>query len=85
MFVYSVAQLCPTLWGPMDCSPPGSSVHEISQAGILEWVAISYSRELPDLGIKPAFSVSPALAGRFFITVPHAKPQYSDIVYHKYM
>ena len=30
---------------PMDCSPPGSSVHEISQAGILEWVAISSSRE----------------------------------------
>ena len=30
------AQSCPTLWNPMDCSPPGSSVHEISQAGILE-------------------------------------------------
>ena len=39
-----VTQLCPTLWGPMDCSPPGSSVHEISQARILQWVAFSFSR-----------------------------------------
>ena len=31
--------------GPMDCSPPGSSVHGIFQARILEWVAVSYSRE----------------------------------------
>ena len=34
-----------TLCNPMDCSPPGSSVHEISQARILEWVVISFSRE----------------------------------------
>ena len=33
-------QLSPTLWSPMDCSPPGSSVHGILQARILEWVAI---------------------------------------------
>ena len=39
-----VAKLCPTLCNPMDCSPPGFFVHEISQARILEWVAISYSR-----------------------------------------
>ena len=39
-----VAQLCPTLCNPMTCSPPGSSVHGISQARILEWVAISFSR-----------------------------------------
>ena len=38
-------QLCLTLWDSMDCSPPGSSVHEISQARILEeWVVISSSR-----------------------------------------
>ena len=37
-------QLCPTLCNPMDCHPPGSSVHGISQARILEWVAISSSR-----------------------------------------
>ena len=39
-----VAHLCLTLCNPMDCGPPGSSVHEISQARILKWVAISYSR-----------------------------------------
>ena len=39
-----VAQSCPTLCDPMDCSPPGSSVHGIFQARILEWVAISFSR-----------------------------------------
>jgi len=39
-----VTHLCPTLCNPMDCSPQGSSVHGISQASILEWVAISSSR-----------------------------------------
>ena len=37
-------QLCPTLWNPMDCSPPGSSVHGILQSRILEWVAMPSSR-----------------------------------------
>ena len=41
---YLVARLCPTLCHPMDCSPPGSSVHGIFQVRILEWVAISFSR-----------------------------------------
>ena len=39
-----VAQSCPTLCNPMDCSLPGSSVHGILQARILEWVAIPFSR-----------------------------------------
>ena len=39
-----VAQLCPTLCNPMDCSLPGSSLHGILQARVLEWVAISFSR-----------------------------------------
>ena len=39
-----VTQLCMTLCNPRDCSPPGSSVHGISQARILEWVAIPFSR-----------------------------------------
>ena len=38
-----ITQLCPTLSDPMDCSLPGSSVHGILQARILEWVAISFS------------------------------------------
>ena len=39
-----VAQSCLTLWDPMDSSLPGSAVHGISHAGILEWAAISFSR-----------------------------------------
>ena len=41
-----VAQLCLTLRDPMDCSPPGSSVHGIFQARILEWVAIPFLKKL---------------------------------------
>ena len=40
-----VAQSCPTLSDPMDCSPPGSSVHGIFQARVLEWGAIAFSEE----------------------------------------
>ena len=39
-----VTQLCPILYDPIDCSPPGSSVHGISQARILEWVAMPFSK-----------------------------------------
>jgi len=38
-----VTQSCPTLCDPKDCSPPGSSVHGIFQARVLEWVAIAFS------------------------------------------
>ena len=41
-----VAQLCPTLRDPMDCSFPGSSVHGIFQARVLEWGAIAFSDEM---------------------------------------
>ena len=41
-----VAQSCPTLSDPMDCSPPGYSVHGIFQAGVLEWGAIAFSEAL---------------------------------------
>ena len=44
--LYTSYVLSPTLHDPMDCSPPGSSVHGISQARILEWVAISFSNNL---------------------------------------
>ena len=44
LHVRSVTQLCPILCNPVDCSPPGSSVHGILQARILEWAAISFSR-----------------------------------------
>ena len=56
------AQSWPILCDPMDWSLPGSSVHGILQARVLEWAAISSPGVLPDPGIEPA---SPALAGRF--------------------
>ena len=67
-----VAKLCPTLLQAMDCSPPGSSVHGISQARILEYVAIPSPGGLPDMGLE---SMSPALTGRFFTTEQPGKPQ----------
>ena len=45
MCVHVCAQSCSTLCNPIDCSPPGSSIQRIFQARIVEWVAISYSRE----------------------------------------
>ena len=59
------APLCLILCHTVDCNPPDSSVHGIFQARILEWVAISYSTDLPDPGVKP---MSPTLAGGFFTT-----------------
>ena len=44
-----VTQSCPTLSDPMDCSPPGSSVHGIFQARILEWGAIAFSNQFTSL------------------------------------
>ena len=67
MLKCSVAQQCPTLCNPMDCSPPNSSVHGISQARILEWVAISFPKESSDPGIEPASPQPPALGGMFFV------------------
>ena len=65
------AQSFSTLCDPVDWSPPGSSVHGILQARILEWVAISFSRgSSSDSGLEPAF---PALAGGFFTTAPPGK------------
>ena len=45
----------------MNCSPPDFSVHGIFQARILEWVAISSSRDLPDPGMEPVSLASPAV------------------------
>ena len=70
-----VAQSYPAFCNPMDCSPQGSNIHGIFQARILEWVAISFSRYLPDPGIKPMSLVSHALAGGFFTTEPPGNPQ----------
>ena len=71
IYVYMCAksfQLCPTLYDSMDCSPPGSSVHGILQARILEWAAMLCSRGSSDPGIKSTSLTSPALVGGFFTT-----------------
>ena len=59
-------QSCLTLCDPMDCSPPGSSVHGILQARLLEWVAISSSRGSSQPGTETVSLIPPALAGRVF-------------------
>ena len=76
MYMCVHAQLCPTLCHPMDYSvhPPGSSVRGISQTRILEWVAISSSRDA---------GVSLVLAGRFFTTEPPGKPKNLYTFYQK--
>ena len=76
--VCSDAQSCPTLCDFMEHSLPGVSVHGISQARILEWVAISSSRDLPDPGIKPASPVPPALQEGPLPAEPLEKPLYLD-------
>ena len=60
-------QLCLTLCGPVDCSLPGSCVHGILQARILEWVAISHSKRSSQPSIEPKSFMSPAFASGFFI------------------
>ena len=62
-----VTQSCLTLCDPVDCSPPGSSVHGILQARILEWVAISFSRGSSQPG-------SPALQADALSSEPPGKP-----------
>ena len=62
----------------MDCNLPGSFVHGILQAGILEWVAISFLGNPPDPGIEPASLASPALAGGLFTTAPCGKPSFKS-------
>ena len=80
-------QSCLTFCNPMDCSSPGFSVHGILQARILEWVAISYSGDLPNPGIEPMSLASPELAGRHFSTVlpgPHASLLFSKLLLNTY-
>ena len=66
-----VAKLCPTLCGPMDCSPPGSFVHGIPQARILEWVAMPFSRE----SSRPKDGTQVSLIAGRFSTVPATEIQ----------
>ena len=53
-----VGQSCPTLSDPMDCSLPGSSIHGIFQANVLQWGAIAFSDLLPLLSCYPCLGAS---------------------------
>ena len=58
----------------MDYSPPGSSVHGILQARILEWAPFPFSKDLPDPGIEPG---SPALQADSLLSEPPGKPAFA--------
>ena len=68
-------------WDPIDCNLPGSSVHGILQARILEWVAIPSPGDLPDPGIEPR---SPALRVDSLLTEPQGKHFLDRIFYFYY-
>ena len=72
-----VTQLCLTLCNSMDCSPPGSSVHGILQARILECVVIPFSKDLPDPGIEPRSS---ALQADSLLSESLGKPCYHSVM-----
>ena len=66
-----IPQSCPTLCDPMDCSLPGSSVHRILQARILDWVAIPFFRE----SSHPRFRTQVfCIAGDSLLSKPPRKP-----------
>ena len=67
----SATQSCPTLCDPVDCNPPGSFVHGILRAKILESVAISFTRAS---SLPRDRTHIPCIAGRFFTTEPPGKP-----------
>ena len=66
-----IAWSCLTLFNSMDCSPPGPCVHGILQPGILEWVAIPFSRGFSQSRDPTQVSF---IAGRLFTSEPPGKP-----------
>ena len=70
------AQLCLTLCNPKDCRPPGSSIHGILWARILEWVTIPFSRE--SFQTRDQTQVS-CIAGRFFYHLSHQGKQLNKV------
>ena len=72
VYVYVlVVQACPTLCDPMDYSLPGSSIHGIPQGRMLEWVAVSFSGDLPNPVFEPR---SPTLWADSLPSEPPGKP-----------
>ena len=77
-----VAHLCLTICDPMDCNLPGSSAHGIFQAGILVWVAISFSRASSRPRDRTYVS---CIAGEFFTAEPPEMPIYFYVIYYIYV
>ena len=73
-----VAQSCPILRDPMDCSPPGSSIHGIFQARVLEWGAISFPKYPLLSSMRHLFTISMTWNNRL---VPNRKRMYVKPVY----
>ena len=71
-----VAQSYPTLCDPMDCGPPGFSVHGIFQARVPEWLTISFSRGSSRPRDRTQVS---RIAGRCFTSEPPGKQKHSDV------
>ena len=88
-----VAQSCPTLSDPMDCSPPGSSVHGIFQARVLKWGAIAFSRQSLGIAIllqnsrcvcneKPCLKTTGLYDGLLFLSSVIFSSSYSVLPFH---
>ena len=73
------------LCDPLDCSPLASTVHRNFQARRLEWIAITTSRGLPDPGIEPASSASPALQAYSLTAEPLGKNYFIHSINRIYM
>ena len=76
LVVVLVAQLCPALCDPMDCSPPGSVVHGILQGRVLEWVAIPFSR---GSSWPRNWTRVSCITGRFFAIWAIGNPIYLEV------
>ena len=88
-----VAQSCPTLRDPVDCSPPGSSVHGIFQARVLEWGAIAFSDCLSanlklfknkKLILKKYINLKTVVKIKFIKTHPALRKLYADCQFRKW-
>ena len=80
-----VAQSCPTLCDPMDCSPPGSSAHGFSRQEYWSGLPFPFPGDLPDPGIQAASLLASPLAGRFFTTEPPGNRIYFYTIFKNHL